>query len=131
MREAVGCGLGIIVDCRAFILYVAVVLQFCAQYKTCDMGTDRHVARARDVLLDFCSAICVALFAGARPRQIMMPPALEICDWNHLIDAVMRWALSSLPDFIRALTDIIRSRRERLADILCVFYCRASVPRRR
>ena len=79
------------------------------------------MARARDVLLDLCGAICVAVLAGARPQQNLMPPALEICDWNLVIDALMRWALCSLPDFIRALTDIKRSRRERLADIIFVF----------
>ena len=43
---------------------------------TTDMGTERHMARARDMLLDFCGAIGVAVPAGARPLQYLMPRAL-------------------------------------------------------
>ena len=84
------------------------------------------MARARDVLLDFCGAICVAVLAGGRPQQNMMPPALETCAWNHVLDAVMRWALCSFPDFIRALTDIKRSPESGWLTSF-VFFCRAGL----
>ena len=40
--------------------------------------TERHMARAGDVLLDSCGTIGVAVPAGARLQQHMMPRALGI-----------------------------------------------------
>ena len=68
-----------------------------------DMWTERHMARAGDVLLDSCGTIGVTVYAGARPQQSMMPRVLEATDWNHVDDTVMRRALSppSLFQFLK------------------------------